>query len=126
MDRRLSQVSGFGGFDCDTDGFSFAHLPDKDDIHTRTAFPLHEAAFLIRQGHSVESSMVMILQRFLRFIRSTVEARVVDLPLPVIPVTNTNPRSAKAVSPNDGGNPGPSIAGRACGMRRRTEARARR
>ena len=49
--------------------------------------------FLSRWRNSIGSSMVMMCLRRLALMESMIEARVVVLPLPVVPVTRIRPRS---------------------------------
>ena len=55
-------------------------------------------AFWLVCMYSTGSSMVMILQRKEPLIRSTIAAKVVLLPLPVVPVSSVIPRSDSVIS----------------------------
>ncbi len=59
--------------------------------------------------YSIGSSIVMILQRKALLIRSIIAARVVLLPLPVVPVTSVSPRSESVMSRSTGGSWSSSI-----------------
>ena len=68
-------------------------------------------AFWLVCMYSTGSSIVMILQRKELLIRSTIAARVVLLPLPVVPVSSVIPRSDRVMSRSTAGAGAP----RACG-----------
>ena len=61
--------------------------------------------FLCWCRNSIGSSIVMMCSSRSRLITSIREARVVDLPEPVGPVTSTSPRARLANSATDGGSP---------------------
>ena len=61
-------------------------------------------AFWLVCMYSTGSSIVMILQRNELLIRSTIAARVVLLPLPVVPVSRVIPRSDSVISRSTGGS----------------------
>jgi hypothetical protein len=60
---------------------------------------------LCRCKNSIGSSTVMMWSARVRFARSTIDARVVDLPEPVGPVTSTRPRGRLAKFATTGGTP---------------------
>ena len=66
-------------------------------------------AFWLVWMYSIGSSIVMILQRKALLIRSIMAARVVVLPLPVVPVTSVSPRSDSVMSRSTGGSFSSSI-----------------
>ena len=61
-------------------------------------------AFWLVCMYSTGSSIVMILQRKELLIRSTIAARVVLLPLPVVPVSRVIPRSDSVMSRSTAGS----------------------
>ena len=54
-------------------------------------------AFWLVCTYSIGSSIVMILERYVRLMRSIIAASVVDLPLPVVPVSRVSPRSESVI-----------------------------
>ena len=67
--------------------------------------------FLCSWTYSMGSSMVMMCSPRSLLIRSIMAARVVDLPLPVTPVTSTSPEFNRARSPSIEGSPNLSRVG---------------
>ena len=74
--------------------------------------------------YSIGSSMEMITPERLALISSTMAARVVVFPEPVIPVTKTNPCSSAQSRLTMGGRPRVSIEGMVSGMCRKVASTA--
>ena len=70
--------------------------------------------------YSIGSSIVRMCAGFDRLMRSIIAASVVDLPLPVGPVTSTRPRGRSASSASTGGSPSSSSGRIFSGIRRST------
>ncbi len=77
-------------------------------------------ARLSRCRNSIGSSMVMMWHDLLSLIRSIIAARLVDLPLPVGPVTRIRPRGSRHVFFITGGRPSSSMVLMVSGITRST------
>src|SRR5262249_5446104 len=108
VNRGKHLVTGVGGLQCHPQGFHVAQLADQDYVGILTQRLTHGLRegrriaptsswaiidFLLACTYSTGSSMVMILFRSVLLIKSIIVARVVLLPLPVVPVNSVSPRS---------------------------------
>ena len=78
--------------------------------------------FASRKRNSIGSSIVTIFRGLLWLMWLIIAASVEDLPLPVIPVSSTSPRSSMAISFKTGGSPSFSKSGILKGIARSTSA----
>ena len=83
---------------------SACRSPCSNDGVSRPSSSCEIIAFWLACMYSIGSSMVMILHRNELLIRSTIAARVVVLPLPVVPVTRVSPRIDSVMSRSTGGS----------------------
>ena len=97
----------------------------KDSVWTFTSRWLTRH-FLCGWTNSIGSSTVRMWAARSLLIRSTMAARVVDLPEPVGPVTRTSPRSSRAISARMGGKPRSANDLISFGMTRKTAPSPRR
>ncbi len=106
------EVAGLGREQAGLDGLEVAHLADEDDVGIlpqRAAQRLGEGARVDRHLALVDDRLLVAVQELDRIldrhhVRAAVwlmwsisAASVVLLPLPVVPVTSTSPRSSSAI-----------------------------
>ena len=119
VQRAHDEMAGLGGEDRGLDRLEVAHLADEDDVGVlaqRAAERVGEAARVVadlalvddrtsRPGavYSIGSSTVMMWRSRCWLMWSIIEASVVLLPLPVVPVTRTRPRCSSAMRSTTGG-----------------------
>ncbi len=76
--------------------------------------------FLSRCRNSIGSSMVMMCSIRRVLMKSIIDARVVDLPEPVVPVTSTSPRCSSQIFSSTGGSISSLKVWMRAGIRRKT------
>ena len=109
VQRREHEVPGLGGEQRGLDRLEVAHLADQDDVGVlaqRAAQRVRERLgvdatsrwltieWWSRCRYSIGSSTVMMCAARVALMWSIIAASVVLLPLPVVPVTSTRPRSS--------------------------------
>ena len=136
VQRREDEVAGFGGEQAGLDRFEVAHFADQDDVGILP----QRAAQRLRERARVDRHLALVDDRLAGrgggtrsdprpssrarsacwLMWSISAASVVLLPLPVVPVTSTSPRSSSAIFFSTGGSPSSSIVRICIGMTRST------